>query len=465
MVPSGRVVLWAAAAGGAGRIAALDGTAGAGDTQAMAKVSTSAPSSGEARGRAGKFLVEADVLIIGGGMVGLTLASALGGAGLSVCVIDREDPATILDAAFDGRASAIAHGSQQVMHALGLWPRLERDAEPILDIRVTDRDSSMFLHFDHRDLGDAPFGYIVENRVIRKALFDHASAVPSVRILAPVTLASLAREKGHVQAALGDGRKLKATVAIGADGRRSKVRHEAGIAVTNWSYPQTGIVCTVAHSRPHHGVAHERFLAAGPFAILPMTSVTGDGQARHRSSIVWTERKHLAPAILRLNEADFNAELAKRFGGYLGALEALGPRWSFTLGLMHAESYIAHRLALVGDAAHVVHPIAGQGLNMGLRDVAAAAEVLVDARRLGLDIGHVSVLERYQRWRRFDNLVLCAATDGLNRLFSNDLAPLLVARDLGIAAVNKLGPLRRLFMRQAMGVLGELPRLVRGEPL
>ncbi|MEE9249586.1 MAG: UbiH/UbiF/VisC/COQ6 family ubiquinone biosynthesis hydroxylase [Alphaproteobacteria bacterium] len=431
----------------------------------MAKPSTSVPSSTGPRQRADASAVESEVLIVGGGMVGLTLASALGGAGLSVCVVDREDPATVLDGAFDARASAIAFGSQRVLQALGLWPRLERDAQPILDIRVTDGDSSMFLHFDHRDLGDAPFGYIVENQVIRRALFDHVRTMPSVRIHAPVTLASLAREKGHVQAMLGDGRKLKAAVAIGADGRHSRLREEAGIATTNWSYPQTGIVCTVAHSRPHHGVAHERFLPAGPFAILPMTPVTRDGQVRHRSSIVWTERAHLAPALLRLSEGDFNAELAKRFGGYLGALQVLGRRWSFALALMHAESYIAHRLALVGDAAHAIHPIAGQGLNMGLRDVAAAAEVLVDARRLGLDIGDVSVLERYQRWRRFDNLVFCAATDGLNRLFSNDLAPLRLARDLGLAAVNRLGPLRRFFMRQAMGVLGELPRLVRGEPL
>lgn len=431
----------------------------------MARPSPFVPSSGEPRKRARASPVASEVLIVGGGMVGMTLASALGEAGLSVCVVDRNDPAAVLDAAFDGRASAIAFGSQRVLRALGLWPRLERDAEPILDIRVTDGDSSLFLHFDHRDLGPAPLGYMVENRAIRSALLDHVRTIPSVRILAPVTLASLARGKGHVEAALADGRELRAAVAIGADGRHSRLREGAGIATTGWSYPQTAIVCTVAHSRPHHGIAHERFLPAGPFAILPMTPLTRDGQACHRSSIVWTERAHLAPALLRLNEADFNAELAKRFGGHLGALRVLGRRWSFALALMHAESYIAHRLALVGDAAHAIHPIAGQGLNMGLRDVAAAAEVLVDARRLGLDIGDVSVLERYQRWRRFDNLVLCAATDALNRLFSNDLAPLRLARDLGLAAVNGVGPLRRFFMRQAMGVLGELPRLVRGEPL
>ncbi len=436
----------------------LDWRAGSDETRVpMAKPTTHKPCP-----PARAAVIDTDILVIGGGMVGATLASALGGAGFEVCVIDRQEPAAALEAGFDGRVSAIALGSQRMLAALDLWPGMAPDAEPIRDIRVSDGDSAMFLHFDHADIGDQPFGYIVENRVMRRALHRHLTACACARMMAPMTVAGLDRQGGGVEATLGDGTKVRAALAIAADGRHSPVRRDAGIATTEWSYPQTGIVCTVAHERPHHGVAQERFLAAGPFAILPMTD---DGAVGHRSSIVWTERAGLVPALLALEDGEFTAQLAARFGDHLGALEIVGPRFSYPLALMHAERYIGHRLALIGDAAHAIHPIAGQGLNLGLRDVAALAEVLVDARKLGLDIGHGSVLERYQRWRRFDNVVLAAATDGLNRLFSNDLLPIRIARDLGLAAINRIAPAKRFFMRHAMGVLGELPRLVRGEPL
>ncbi len=241
------------------------------------------------------------------------------------------------------------------------------------------------------------------------------------------------------------------------DGRNSPLRRAAGIRTIEWNYPQVSIVCTVSHEAPHRGVAVEHFLPAGPFAILPMTG--------HRSSIVWTERADLAPRLMALDDAGFTRELARRFGDFLGALEVVGPRWSYPLSLMHAERYSAPRLALVGDAAHVIHPIAGQGLNLGIRDIAALAELVVDARRLGLDIANPDALERYERWRRFDNVMLAAVTDGLNRLFSNALPPVKLARDLGLAAVDRLPPLKRFLMRHAMGVVGDLPRLVRGEPL
>ncbi|MEK9725336.1 MAG: FAD-dependent monooxygenase, partial [Rhodospirillaceae bacterium] len=259
------------------------------------------------------------------------------------------------------------------------------------------------------------------------------------------------------------GATVRARLAVAADGRASATRVAAGIGVTSWTYDQTAIVCTVRHDRHHGGIAHERFLPAGPFAILPLAGDPPD--AGNRSSLVWTERADLAPAMMALDEAGFTAEVARRFGDFLGGLEAAGPRYSFPLGLQFAERMIAPRLALAGDAAHAMHPIAGPGVYKGLRDVAALAEVLVDAHRLGLDLGAQTVLERYARWRRFDNTLMLAATDGLNRLFSNDALPLRLARDLGLAAVDRLPPVKRLFMRHAMGLVGELPRLLRGERL
>lgn len=405
---------------------------------------------------------EAEVLIQGGGMVGLTLGVALAGAGVETVVLEKSDPAATVAAEFDGRVSAITHGSQQALNTIGLWSDMARHAEPILDIRVTDGDSPLFLHFDHRVVGDAPFGHIVENRHTRQALYAAAAKLDRLELIAPCGLRGLKRGPAGIEAELDDGRRIRARLAVAADGRHSSLRREAGIAVTTWRYDQAGIVCTVAHERPHHGVAQERFLPAGPFAILPMTS---DPLAGHRSSLVWTERADLAPVIMALDEAGFMTEMARRFGDHLGRLKVVGGRWSFPLGLSHATRYCHTRLVLVGDAAHAIHPISGQGLNLGLRDVTALAEVVVDARRLGLDIGAGDVLDRYERWRRFDTTLLLAVTDGLNRLFSNDIAPIKLTRDLGLAAVDRLPPLKRLFMRHAMGAIGDLPRLARGEPL
>ncbi|MCG8696363.1 MAG: FAD-dependent monooxygenase, partial [Minwuiales bacterium] len=265
------------------------------------------------------------------------------------------------------------------------------------------------------------------------------------------------RDAARSEVHLADGTVVSAPLCVGADGRNSPLRQSAGIKCAAWSYHQVGIVCTVHHELPHGGVAQERFLPAGPFAILPMTG--------NRSSLVWTERADLAPAMMALDEAAFTAEMASRFGDYLGALEVVGPRWSYPLALHLAERYTDRRLALVGDAAHGIHPIAGQGLNLGLRDVAALAEVIVDTARLGLDIGDAVPLERYQRWRRFDALLLAAVTDSLNRLFSNDIEPIRLARDLGLAAVNRMGPLKRVFMSHARGTVGQLPKLLQGQSL
>ncbi|HJO97004.1 MAG: UbiH/UbiF/VisC/COQ6 family ubiquinone biosynthesis hydroxylase [Rhodospirillales bacterium] len=401
--------------------------------------------------------LDADVLIVGGGLVGGTLACALGGAGMDVVVVDREDPQTALEAAFDGRASAIALASQRLLRGVGLWGELEPRAAPILDIRVADGSSPLSLHYDHGAVGDQPFGYMIENRDIRRALALRLAALENVHNLAPAAVAGLDRSPGGAEARLADGRRVRAALVIGADGRGSQTRSGAKIRVTRWSYGQTAIVCTVAHERPHGNVAIERFLPAGPFAILPLT---GD-----RSSLVWTERADLAPAIMALGAAEFAAELGRRFGDFLGTLKVVGPRWSYPLSAQFASTITARRLALAGDAAQAIHPIAGQGLNLGVRDAAALAEVVVDARRLGLDIGSGTVLEGYRRWRRFDSLVMIAVTDGLNRLFSNNVPALRLARDLGLAAVEKTPPVKKVLMRHAMGVLGELPRLMQGEAL
>jgi 2-octaprenyl-6-methoxyphenol hydroxylase len=401
---------------------------------------------------------DVELLVAGGGLNGLLLGIACADAGLQVAVVDRQDAATMLDEKFDGRTSAIAYGSKLVLDGVGLWKAIEDEAEPIREIRVADDDSPLFLHYDYRDLSsEAPLGYIVENRVLRRALFDRARDLPRLQLLTPRVVGGVTADDGGTVATLGDGGQLRARLVVAADGRESPLRRAAGIRTVEWRYRQIGIVVTVAHERPHAGIAIEHFLPAGPFAILPMTG--------NRSSIVWTEDAALAPHIVALPDAEFAVELAARFGDFLGAIEPVGPRWAYPLSLMQAERYIDRRLALVGEAAHVIHPIAGQGLNVGIRDIAALAEAVIDARRLGLDIGDESVLERYQRWRRLDAVLLAGVTDGLNRLFSNTIVPVKLARDLGLAAVNRLPPLKRLLMQHAMGTLGDRPRLARGEKL
>ncbi len=400
--------------------------------------------------------LKTDILVVGGGLNGLPLAIAVAGAGLDVVVLDRADPTAVVENTFDGRVSAIAHASRNLMKSIGVWAHVP-EAEPMLDIRITDGPSKLFLHYDHRQLGDEPFGHMVENRHMRVALQARANELDNLTVLAPVTYTNIERRQDGATVTLDDGREIDARLIVAADGRASAVREGAGIGKVGWSYDQVGIVCTVQHERPHNGVAQERFLNPGPFAILPMSD--------NRSSLVWTERTDTAKKIMALDDEMFHWEMARRFGTYLGELKITGPRWSYPLALHQADSYIGERLALIGDAAHGMHPIAGQGLNLGLRDVAALAEVIIDTARLGLDPGTQNVLDRYQTWRRFDSMMLLGITDGLNRLFTTDVAPVRLARDVGLAAVNKMPKLKGYFMEHARGTVGELPRLLEGRPL
>ncbi|MDX5360436.1 MAG: FAD-dependent monooxygenase [Alphaproteobacteria bacterium] len=405
---------------------------------------------------------ETDVLIAGGGMAGLSLALALAQGGLSCTVVDALSPETVTDAGFDGRVSALAYAVCRMYRALGVWQHMAPHAQPINDIVVTDGTvrggaSPLFLHFDHREIGKEPLGHLVENRHIRLALFAAARDVSAITLIAPGRVTGYSATPDGVTGTLADGRQVHARLLAVCEGRQSPLRAMAGIRTIGWSYRQTGIVTTVAHEKPHHGIAQEFFLPSGPFAILPMTG--------NRASLVWTERTELADALLALDAEDFAAELRARFGDYLGAVEPVGPRWSYPLSLQIATDMIAERVALVGDAAHGIHPIAGQGLNLGLRDVAALAEVMAQARGLGLDPGAFDTLERYAQWRRFDTVSLAAVTDVLNRLFSNDIGPVRLVRDTGLWAAGQVAPLRRFFMRHAGGDVGDLPKLLRGDSL
>ena len=396
--------------------------------------------------------IEADVCVVGAGPVGGALACRLAAAGVAVAILDRAPLPPMEHPDFDGRAYAVAAGSRRLLEAAGLWQRLPFPPGPIRDIRVTDGRvgrpaSPLFLHFGAREAGAEAFGWMVEARSLRMALNARLHELPTLRLFAPAAATVERRAEGALVRIAG-GPQIAARVVVAAEGRNSPLRTQAGIPVTRIPYRQTGLVCAIAHARPHHGVALEHFLPAGPFAQLPMAPTEG---APHVSAIVWTERDRVAARLLALPAEDYASHLARRLGDHLGAVRLIGRRWHYPLAAMHAHRYVATRLALVGDAAHGVHPIAGQGLNLGFRDAAALAGLLIAAMAAGQDPGDMALLRRYQALRRPDNLLMLAATDGLERLFSTDQPALRVARDLGIAAVHRLGPLKRLFMRQAMG--------------
>ena len=403
-------------------------------------------------------MANTDVLIAGGGFAGLALALALRralGPRFAVTLADPE-----LARGDDLRASAIAAAPRRMFEALGVWDAVGGEAQPILDMvitdsRVDDAVRPVFLTFEGEIEPGEPFAHMIENAHLVAALAASAASAGVTLVSEPVK--DFTAGRAGVSVELGDGSKWAAKLLVAADGARSRLRERAGIAVHGWSYGQSAIVTTLAHERDHHGRAEEHFLPGGPFAILPL---------RHnRSSIVWTERTADAERFVALPDSEFHDELEKRFGLHLGDITLAGPRRAYPLGLWVARSFIGERMALVGDAAHVIHPIAGQGLNMGLRDIAALAEAVVDGARLGLDPGDATVLERYQRWRRFDTMTMSVSTDALNRLFSNRSDVLRLARDIGLGLVDRLPPLKRMFMREAAGLSGEVPKLLRGEAL
>jgi 2-octaprenyl-6-methoxyphenol hydroxylase len=401
-----------------------------------------------------------DVLIAGGGFAGLTLAIALRQALGSSFAVMLADPALGRSHADDERASAIVAAARRLFETIGVWDAVAADAQPILDMAVTDSRLGdavrpVFLTFAGEVEPGEPFAHMIENRHLIDVLMAKANEIGVE--LRPTAVTDFLRPSERVDVVLNDGSSHTTNLLVAADGARSKIRGNAGIATHGWNYDQSAIVTTVAHERDHGGKAEEHFLPSGPFAILPLKG--------NRSSIVWTEKTQEAERIIALADREFHAELEQRFKLHLGEIAAVGGRRVHPLEFFVARSFIADRIALIGDAAHVIHPIAGQGLNMGLKDVAALAEVIVDAARLGLDPGSEAVLERYQRWRRFDTVAMGIATDGLNRLFSNRSDVLRAVRDIGLGLVNRVPNLKRLFIREAAGLVGDVPKLLRGEVL
>ncbi len=403
--------------------------------------------------------IEVVVAVVGAGPVGGALACRLAAAGIATAVIDRAALPPMEHPDFDGRAYAIAAGSRPLLEAGGIWDLLPYAPCPILGIRVTDGrlghpPSPLSLRFGHREAGEAagPFGWMVEARSLRMALNARLSELASLFVLAPATV-RIVRQENEARLTAADGAEIIASLVVAAEGKASPLARAAGIPFTRFSYHQQAIVTAIAHARPHHNIALEHFLPAGPFAQLPMSpAVTPDGLAEHVSAIVWTEPTRLAEALYRLDETRFAAEIERRLGPHLGTVRPLGKRFHYPLGAHFADRVTGLRLALAGDSAHGIHPIAGQGLNLGLRDAMALAGLIEKAVAVGEDPGSPVVLERYQRAVRGRNLLMLAATDGLERLFGNDLPPLRFVRDLGIAGVNRIPPLKRFFIRQAMGL-------------
>lgn len=404
--------------------------------------------------RADGAVARVEVAIAGGGLTGLALAAALGRAGCTVAVIEQVPLARLVEPEHDGRVTAVARGSQHFLASLGAWPAIAPDAEPILEILVGEAGSPLGVRYDHREVGSEPLGWIVPNRTLRLALQGLVGALPGITILAPARIVAAEPQPAAIDLTLEDGRRVAAQLLAVCEGRLSPTRELLGIGARRFDYRELAIVCTLAHERPHGGRAVERFFPDGPFAVLPMRG--------RRSSIVWALEADKAAAMRTLDDHAFAAEVEERFGDLLGGIGVEGRRFYFPLVLVESERPTGPRVALVGDAARGIHPIAGQGWNLALRDVAALAEVLEERLRLGLDPGDGLALSRYAAWRSFDGLALTSICHGLERLFSNDITPLKLLRNLGLGLVEQAPPLKRFFMLHAMGLVGELPSSMRG---
>lgn len=403
---------------------------------------------------------DADIVIVGGGLNGPALALALAQGGFAVTVIDARPAPDRGEVGFDGRSYALALASKRLLAAIGVWPALAGVAQPILQIKASDGlagqgAAPFYLQFDHAEIEEGPMGFMVEDRHLYAAFLAAMRAEPRITLLSGQTVERQEVGPQGVVVTLASGARVSARVLVGSDGRGSGTAKRAGIGRVGREYGQTALVTAVEHERDHQGIAHQFFMPGGPFAILPLAG-------GHRSSIVWSEAAGLAAEIQALGDDDYLAALRPRFGDFLGEIKLAGPRYTYPLALSLAERFVDARLALVGDAAHGVHPIAGQGLNLGLRDVGALAEVLVLAARRGEDIGAVDVLERYQRWRRFDVTAMGVGTDLVNRLFSNDNPILRMGRDLGMGLISRMPAARRGFIRQAAGLTGDVPKLLAG---
>ena len=408
-----------------------------------------------------------DVLILGGGLVGLSLAIALSRNGVTTIVIDAAEPASQIAPAFDGRTTAVSSSSWRMLQAIGVGEKIAAHGCPIRTIRVSDGLAPGTLTFDpsRGSLsvdGEDPLGIMFENRLIRQALQQTAAECEHITVIAPARTGEVVRDEAGVRAALTDGRAVMASLLIGAEGRNSPTRDAAHIPIARWHYDHAAMVTTVRHERPHEYVAYEIFYPTGPFAILPMLD---DEEGRHRSAIVWSVTAADGPAYMGLSDRAFAAELEKKMGGALGRVEMGSRRWTYPLGFHHAAQVTDLRLALVGDAAHGIHPIAGQGLNLGFRDAASLAQVLVEGARLGLDIGDAQLLDRYQRWRSLDSFSVALATDSLTRIYGVPGRTASAVRRFGMGLIDRIAPLKDRLMAEARGESGEMPLLLRGLPI
>lgn len=408
-------------------------------------------------------ILKTDVVVIGGGQSGLTMAALLGLDGIDTICIDRDPPLLHQDKNFDLRTTAISFGSSQVLNAAGVWQNLLKGACPIKDIDILDSESSVLLKFLTEEVEQDAFGWIINNRDMRVALQDKIKSLDNVNHIAPDSAVSFTSHDDYIEVMLKSGQTIHAQLLIGADGRKSFVRDHAGIATRSWPYNQHAVICVIEHENPHNHVAVEHFKPEGPFAILPMS----DGEdGKHRSSLVWTEhftgsKRSREQSVMNLSEDDFNIALNERFPEFYGEVKAASERRAYPLGLEHAVDYIAPRLALIADAAHGIHPIAGQGLNLGMRDIAALAELLIDAKKSNVDFGDKDLLELYQRRRRFDNMMMAAVTDALVKVFGVSFPPFKAARQIGLRLVERTNPVKKFFMKQAMGTSGLLPNLIK----